>query len=59
MRYGRVLRRAELGVAGDGPWVVLDGGGAVLAVYRRHKETLVKPVMVLAPAPAPPEGTQA
>ncbi len=59
VRYGRVLRPAELGVAGDGPWVVLDGGGAVLAVYRRHKETLVKPVMVLAPAPGPSEGTQA
>ena len=59
VRYGRVLRPAELGVAGDGPWVVLDGGGAVLAVYRRHKATLVKPVMVLAPAPAPSDGTQA
>jgi tRNA pseudouridine55 synthase len=50
--HGRVLRPDELGVDGDGPWVVLDGGGAVLAVYGPHKETLVKPVMVLAPAPA-------
>ncbi len=44
VRYGRVLRPDELGVHGDGPWVVLDGEGEVLAVYRPHKETLVKPV---------------
>jgi tRNA pseudouridine55 synthase len=49
VRYGRVLQPEDLGVDGDGPWVVLDAGGAVLAVYRRHKQTLVKPVMVLAP----------
>ena len=50
--YGRVLRPEELGVDGEGPWVVLDGGGAVLAVYGPHKDTLVKPVMVLATAPS-------
>ena len=59
VRHGRVLRPGEIGADGDGPWVVLDGGGAVLAVYRRHKEALVKPVMVLAAPPAGgPEGTQ-
>ncbi len=57
VRHGRVLRPTDLGVDGDGPWVVLDGGGAVLAVYRRHKETLAKPVMVLAPAPGDAEAT--
>ena len=51
VRYGRVLRPIELGVHGDGPWVVLDDEGEVLAVYRPHKDTLVKPVMVLASAP--------
>jgi tRNA pseudouridine55 synthase len=51
VHHGRVLRPEQLGVDGDGPWVVLDGGGAVLAVYGSHKETFVKPVMVLASEP--------
>jgi len=48
VRHGRVLDRAGLGVAGDGPWAVLDGGGALLAVYEPHRGETVKPAVVLA-----------
>lgn len=50
VRHGRVLERAALGVAGDGPWAVLDGAGGLLAVYAPHRGTEVKPAVVLAPA---------
>jgi tRNA pseudouridine55 synthase len=47
VRHGKVLPVAALG-GGAGPWAVLDAGGALLAVYERHKETSVKPTVVLA-----------
>ncbi|MGI8984702.1 MAG: tRNA pseudouridine(55) synthase TruB, partial [Acidimicrobiales bacterium] len=45
--YGKVL---EAGWAGDGPWAVLDGAGALLAVYEPYGEGRVKPSVVIAPA---------
>lgn len=50
VRNGRVLDGETLGVAGDGPWAVLDGDGALLAVYERHRGGTVKPAVVVAPA---------
>ncbi len=47
--HGRVLTPEDLGAEGDGPWVVLNRSGVVLAVYRRHEVTRAKPVLVLAP----------
>ncbi|HEV2758055.1 MAG TPA: tRNA pseudouridine(55) synthase TruB [Acidimicrobiales bacterium] len=35
---------------GDGPWAVLDGAGALLAVYERTPDGRTKPSVVLAPA---------
>jgi tRNA pseudouridine55 synthase len=48
VRHGRVLEGEVLGVAGDGPWAVVDGEGALLAVYEHHRGTTVKPGVVLA-----------
>ncbi|HET6953244.1 MAG TPA: tRNA pseudouridine(55) synthase TruB [Acidimicrobiales bacterium] len=48
--HGRVLEAAVLGVAGEGPWAVLDAAGRLLAVYEPHRGTTVKPGVVLAPA---------
>jgi hypothetical protein len=50
VRHGRVLEDEVLGVAGDGPWAVVDGNGALLAVYERHHDKTVKPGVVLAGA---------
>lgn len=44
---GKVMAEADLGVDGDGPWAVLDGRGALLAVYERHPDGRVKPAVVL------------
>ena len=42
---------AGRGVPGGWPiWAVLDGDGALLAVYEPHREGSVKPAVVLAPA---------
>lgn len=46
--FGKVLPPDRLGVDGDGPWAVLDGQGALLAVYQQHREGTVKPAVVLA-----------
>ncbi len=48
VRVGKVLERDSIGVAGEGPWVVLDGGGGLLAVYQAHKGTSTKPAVVVA-----------
>jgi tRNA pseudouridine55 synthase len=49
VRHGRVLP-AE-GFPGAGPvWAVLDGDGALVAVYEPHRAGSVKPAVVLAPA---------
>ncbi|WP_208029672.1 tRNA pseudouridine(55) synthase TruB [Rhabdothermincola sediminis] len=48
---GKVLDRSRLGVGeGEGPWAVLDAGGALLAVYELHRAGTVKPAVVVAPA---------
>ncbi|MGQ0617905.1 MAG: tRNA pseudouridine(55) synthase TruB [Acidimicrobiia bacterium] len=44
--YGRMLDRADLGVAGDGPWAVVGSGGALLAVYE-SRGSRVKPAVVM------------
>ena len=44
--YGKVL---DVDWAGEGPWAVLDGDGALLAVYERYPENRVKPAVVLMP----------
>jgi tRNA pseudouridine55 synthase len=51
--HGKVLGPAPLGlaedaVAGRGPWAVLDGSGALLAVYAEHRDGRLKPALVLA-----------
>lgn len=47
--FGKVLPLELLGVDGEGPWAVLDGAGALLAVYEPHKGE-AKPSVVVAPA---------
>ena len=45
---GKVLERSVLGVPdGDGPWAVLDGAGALLAVYEPFRGTTAKPSLVI------------
>ena len=50
VRHGKVLERRELGVdeTSGGPWAVLDGEGALLAVYAAHRGSTVKPSVVAA-----------
>ncbi len=56
VRHGKVLDRSELGVVGDGPWVVLAGSGSMegdplLAVYEAAVGAeRVKPAVVVRPA---------
>lgn len=49
---GKVLPADVLGVDGPGPWAVVDGEGALLAMYERHRQGTVKPAVVVAPAGA-------
>jgi tRNA pseudouridine55 synthase len=44
--YGKVL---DVGWAGEGPWAVLDGAGALLAVYEPYGHGRAKPAVVVAP----------
>jgi tRNA pseudouridine55 synthase len=45
---GRVLARNHLGVdESDGPWVVVDEHGDLLAVYEPHRDGTVKPAVLL------------
>ncbi|HET7489018.1 MAG TPA: tRNA pseudouridine(55) synthase TruB [Acidimicrobiales bacterium] len=44
---GKVLPLDQLGAAGAGPWAVLDGAGALLAVYEAHGAGRAKPAVVL------------
>ena len=44
--YGRAL---EVDWPGEGPWAVLDGAGALLAVFERVPDGRVKPAVVLRP----------
>ena len=48
VRHGKVLEAAVLGVDGDGPWAVVDGEGALLAVYEPYEGAHVKPAVVIA-----------
>jgi tRNA pseudouridine55 synthase len=48
VRHGQVFDDGALGVAGDGPWAVVAAGGALLAVYERHRRGIVKPSVVMA-----------
>jgi tRNA pseudouridine55 synthase len=48
VRHGKVLGAGVLGVDGDGPWAVVDGGGALLAVYEPYDGSRVKPAVVIA-----------
>jgi tRNA pseudouridine55 synthase len=50
VRHGKVLEADYLGAAGDGPWVILDGAGELLALYEAHRSTTVKPAVVVAPS---------
>jgi len=52
VRNGRVLDEGALGIEPEaaGPWAVIDGDGALLAVYVRHRGETIKPGVVLAPA---------
>ena len=54
VRNGRVLDEGVLGIepGAAGPWAVVDGDGALRAVYVRHRGETVKPGVVLAPAAA-------
>jgi tRNA pseudouridine55 synthase len=47
--FGKVLDRADLGAAGDGPWAVIGPGGDLLAVYQAHGGGSAKPAVVLRP----------
>ena len=47
--HGAVLRRDEVGLAGEGPWAVLDEDGRLLAVYEALPGEGVKPAVVLPP----------
>jgi tRNA pseudouridine55 synthase len=44
--FGKVL---DVDWAGDGPWAVLDGAGALLAVYEPYTDGRVKPAVVVTP----------
>jgi tRNA pseudouridine55 synthase len=46
--HGAVLTREAEGLAGDGPWAVVDGDGALLAVYEARDGATAKPAVVLA-----------
>jgi tRNA pseudouridine55 synthase len=53
VRHGRVLEAQQLGLVAPllpdaGPWGVLDGDGALLAVYQSRDELRAKPAIVLA-----------
>ena len=45
--HGKVLSDHVLGVAGEGPWAVVNASGDLLAVYELHGEGRVKPAVVV------------
>ncbi len=49
VRHGKVLGPDRLGVAGLGPWPVIDASGNLLAVYEPRPDGRVKPAVVLGP----------
>lgn len=48
IRTGLALDRVPLGAVGDGPWAMLDGAGALLAVYEATGTDRIRPVVVVA-----------
>jgi tRNA pseudouridine55 synthase len=48
IRTGLALDRVPLGAVGDGPWAMLDGGGALLAVYEATGTDRIRPAVVVA-----------
>lgn len=50
--HGKVLPR-DPRFTGDGPWVMLDADGRLLAVYGAHRGSTVKPEVVVAPIEGP------
>ncbi len=48
VRHGKVLDTAALGLEGAGPWAIIDGDEALLAVYEPYDEGRVKPAVVIA-----------
>ena len=46
--HGQVVDQARLGVAGGGPWGIVDGEGRLLAVYEDAGGGRTKPAVVLA-----------
>jgi tRNA pseudouridine55 synthase len=48
VRHGKVLDVSALGVEGAGPWAIVDGDDALLAVYEPYDEGRVKPAVVIA-----------
>jgi tRNA pseudouridine55 synthase len=50
--HGRVLDDALINASGTGPFVLLDEANSLVAVYERHGDSSVKPVLVYAAAPS-------
>ena len=50
--HGRVLDAAVINAVGTGPFVLLDEVGELVAVYERHGDSSVKPILVYAAAPS-------
>jgi tRNA pseudouridine55 synthase len=48
IRTGLALDRVPLGAVGDGPWAMLDEGGALLAVYEPTGTHRIRPAVVVA-----------
>ncbi len=48
IRTGLALDRVPLGAVGDGPWAMLEEGGALLAVYEPTGTDRIRPAVVLA-----------
>ncbi len=47
VRHGRVLERRRIGAVGDGPFVIYDENGALLAIYAPVSAERSKPLVVL------------
>ncbi len=48
--HGKAVDRLALGLAGEGPWAVVDESGRLVAICSPHGPEKVKPVVVLQPA---------
>jgi hypothetical protein len=48
VRHGAVLSREAAGLGAYGPWAVVDGDGALLAVYEARAGATAKPAVVVA-----------